>query len=140
MVGRRYGGASTPAATRLFVTLVIACAIVGGQAGCSLIGGRAVSQEETTERNLANQRRVALKFINDYSNPELTALRFTNEGGRPGFGASWRVNAVATVGGMDYKAILATDFWGGDPLPTAPTGATPGPVDVTFADGTSETL
>lgn len=99
-----------------------------------------MSQEETTEMNLANQRRVALKFINDYSNPDLTALRFTREGGRPGFGASWRVNAVATVGGADFEEILATDFWGGDPLPDAPVGAAPAPVDVTYSDGTSEIL
>lgn len=99
-----------------------------------------MSQDEAAEPSLANQRRVALKFINDYSNPDLTALRFTSEGGRPGFGASWRVNAVVTVNGADFEEILATDFWGGDPLPDAPANAAPAPVAVTYFDGTSEIL
>ncbi|NUU05099.1 hypothetical protein [Leifsonia sp. C5G2] len=120
------------------IILAVGIGAVGN--GCSLIGGTTVSQEEAREINLENQRRVALKFINDYSNPELTALRFTNEGGRPGFGASWRVNAVATVNGADFEEILATDFWGGDPLPDTPAGAAAASVCVTYSDGTSEIL
>ena len=136
MLGRRSGRLDTRVAAALLVT----CGLVVGVSGCSLIGGTAVSKDEATEMNLANQRRVAQKFVSDYSNEELTALRFANEGGRPGLGASWRVNAVATIGGTAFEEILATDFWGGDPLPSAAPGAQPGPLHVTYSDGTSEVL
>lgn len=97
-----------------------------------------MSQEETEQANLANQRKVALVFWRDYANPALTAIRFTDEGNKPGFGAPWSANAVVTVGGIDYNEILGAEVWGGDPLPTPAPGSTTGPVTVTYSNGTQE--
>ena len=98
-----------------------------------------MSQEETTRTNLANQRKVASQFLNNYPHPGLTAMRFTREGARPGLGVPWNVNVVVSVAGMDYNEILATnDVWGGDPLPELRPGSTRGPVSVTYSDGTTE--
>ncbi|NUU05103.1 hypothetical protein HNO83_01925 [Leifsonia sp. C5G2] len=98
-----------------------------------------MSQEETTRTNLANQRKVASLFLVDYPHPELTAMRFTREGERPGLGVPWSVNVVVTVAGTDYNEILATnDVWGGDRLPELHPGSTHGPVTVTYSDGTAE--
>jgi hypothetical protein len=110
-----------------------------GLSSCSLIGGNTVNQEMMTQTNLSKQRTVALKFVKDYSNPALKSIRFTREGGVDG-GGSWTSNAVLTVAGRDYNEILGTNFLGGDPLPTIAVGATPGPVTVTYSDGTSEVL
>lgn len=97
-----------------------------------------MSQDETTETNLANQRKVALIFWRDYANPALTNIRFTDEGNKPGFGAPWSANAVVTVGGQGFNEILGAEVWGGDPLPAPAHGSTVGPITVTYSDGTQE--
>lgn len=98
-----------------------------------------MSQEETTRTNLANQRKVAMLFLGDYPHHELTAMRFTREGGRPGLGVPWSVNVVVSVGGKDYNEILSTNnVWGGDQLPELQPGSVHGAVTVTYSNGTTE--
>ncbi|MGO4533877.1 hypothetical protein [Leifsonia sp. 2MCAF36] len=93
--------------------------------------------------NLALQRESALVFRADWPNVE--EIQFPREGKRPGFGASWRVYAVATVGGTEYQVIIGTDngaaFVGGsDVPPEAPTPSPAVPLTVVYSDGTSEVI
>lgn len=133
-------GFGSRALGRLAVALAVLCSVVGGVSGCSIIGGTAVSQEEATRTNLANQRKVAIEFRRDYASPDLTAIRFTQDGDVPALGAGWSVNAVLTIGGQGYKQILWSGAWGGDRLPEPLPGADPGPVVVTYSDDTMEVL
>jgi hypothetical protein len=107
-----------------------------GLSACSLIGGNRVDQLQT---NLANQRKVAVKWVKDYRTPELERIRFTQDGNVSG-GGEWAANAVVTVAGKDYNEILGTFMSGGDPLPTSAPGSTPGSVTVIYSDGSSEVL
>lgn len=99
-----------------------------------------MSQDETTKVNLANQRTAAVMFRREYRNPELKAIRFKREGGRPGLGAPWGVNARITVGEQHYEEILQVDSWAGEPLPPEVLGDALATVVVTYSDGASEVL
>lgn len=89
--------------------------------------------------HVANQRKAALAFLALEDGVE--TIRFTQEGSKPGLGAPWSVNAVITIGGTDYQAILGLDRWSmsSEPLP-ATTPPTPAPVTVIYSDGSSEVL
>ncbi|OJX81719.1 hypothetical protein [Leifsonia sp. 71-9] len=88
--------------------------------------------------NLANQRESALLFLEKQGGVE--QIRFTQEGGKPGLGASWSVNAVVTIGGQEYRAILGIDLISSEPLPSIAPEETPPPVSVIYSDGSSEVL
>ena len=133
-------GSGVRALGRLAAALAIVCGIAGTSSGCSIIESRAVSQEETTKANLANQRKAAVMFRREYRNPELKAIRFKGEGGRPGLGAPWGVNARITVGERHYDEILQVDSWAGEPLPPVVLGEALASVVVTYSDGASEVL
>lgn len=90
------------------------------------------------------QRAAALYFRDEYQ-PNVEKVRFTQEGGRPGLGASWRANAIATVEGNEYYVIisptLGPSFVGGTGMP--PDAPTPAPhlsLTVVYSDGTSEVI
>jgi len=111
-------------------------AILLGLTAC-VFGGNSVNEHKA---NLANQRKAAISFIEDKRGVE--AIRFTREGGPSGFGAPWKVNAVVTIAGEDFQAILGTQSGSGasEPLPTVAPGDEPATVIVTFSDGTSEVI
>jgi len=118
--------------------LLAAAVVVGicvGLSSCALLGGNTVNQQT----NLANQRKVALKLVKDYPNPELERIRFTQEGNVSG-GGQWSANAVVTVSGKKYEEILGTFVSLGDGLPSVPPESTPRPVIVIYSDGNSEVL
>ena len=100
-----------------------------------VFGGDSVSEHKA---NLANQRESALLFLEMQGGVE--QIRFTREGGKPGLGASWSVNAVVTIGGQEYRAILGLDLISSEPLPNIDPQAAPAPVTVVYSDGSSEVL
>ncbi|MGO4595115.1 hypothetical protein AB4Z18_14965 [Leifsonia sp. 2TAF2] len=126
---------------RAFGVLVLSAALLAGSTGCAMRGIGGMSQ--TTEKtNLELQRESALKFRSEWSQVEM--MRFTQEGSRPGFGAPWSVNAVATVAGVEYQVIIGPTSHGGFPTgdvpPDAPVLPTPEPMTVIYSNGTSEVL
>ena len=123
---------------RWTVAMVVACAVSVGVSGCGIGEAVADRQEQVHRDNLAKQREAAVVFIG--FQPDVEVVRFTQEGGRPGLGASWSANAVVTIGGKDYQMIIGPDIIGGDPLPDTPPSYSPSPVTVIFSDGTSEVL
>lgn len=118
--------------------VAVAAGVVSGLSGCSIFRGM-VNQQLTTEENLANQRKVAEQTIRDYPHPALESIRFTSEGHVNG-GGDWNANAVLTVEGKEYYELLGILLSGGDVLPTVPPGSAPGPVTVSYSDGTSEVM
>jgi hypothetical protein len=120
----------------LLVAIVIAVGVCAGLSGCSLFGVNKAKQMQT---DLANQRKVAMKLVEDYPNPELETIEFTDSGGVRGYG-SWAANTVTTVAGTKYYGTLGTFFSIGDGLPPITSGAEPGPVTLVYSDGTSEVL
>jgi hypothetical protein len=90
------------------------------------------------------QRESALYFRDEYQ-PNVEKVRFTMDGDRPGLGAPWSANAIATVDGGDYYVIIGPGsgpaFVGGtgEP-PEAPTPAPHLPLTVVYSDGTSEVI
>lgn len=127
--------------SRLIAVLALCFAVLAGTTACSPRGDRGVSQQQE-KSNLDLQRESALIFREDWPNVE--KIRFKREGGRPGLGASWRVNAVATVEGIDYEVIIGPSVQGsaggGGLPPAAPVPHTPVPLTVTYSDGTSEVI
>lgn len=119
---------------RLAVVLGLAVALLVVLGSCSVIG------YTVKQTNLSNQRTAAVKFLKDYPNPDVETIRFTHEGGNPGWGASWRASAVVTVAGRDYNEILGTHISGGNPLPDIVSETTPGSATVIYSDGSSEVL
>jgi len=90
------------------------------------------------------QRESALVYRQEWQ-PDVEKIRFTQEGDRPGFGASWSVNAIATVRGVEYQVIIGPDigpaFVGGSDIPPeSPTTTPSGPLTVTYSDGTREVI
>lgn len=92
--------------------------------------------------NREPQRESALAFRE--WQPDVEKVLFTRGGDRPGLGASWRVNAVATVSGVEYQVIIGPDigpaFVGIGVPPEAPTTTPSGPLTVTYSDGTREVI
>ena len=121
--------------------VVLSVALVVGLSACSLIGERLMSPDPPA-REL--QREAALHYKDEYQ-PNVEKIRFTREGGRPGLGAAWSDNAIATVDGVDYQVIISPDFGpafvgdNGMP-PDAPTPAPHLSLTVIYSDGTSEVI
>ncbi|MFE4951239.1 hypothetical protein ACFQ9V_14145 [Leifsonia sp. NPDC056665] len=118
-----------------FPIAVIAVALALSLGGCGL-GGNGVDKET----NLVNQRKAAVAFIGDKRGVQ--RITFTREGGRSGFGAPWAVNAVITIGGHEYQAILGVKSGSGvsEPLPIIPVEDVPTSVSVIYSDGSSEVI
>ena len=101
-----------------------------------------MNQQSTTATNLANQKAAALTFLGDYPNPEVESISFTQEGSVGGAGF-WAANAIVTIDGTDYDAILGRDSRASssDPLPTFDPGASARKaVTITYSDATSEVV
>jgi hypothetical protein len=124
--------------------LAVAGAVLVGTTGCGEVGHRILYGTLTPKSNHEYQRESALEFRTVWANVE--RIRFTEEGGKPGLGASWRANAVATIEGRDYEvnigphalAVLHTD-----PPPktqTLPPTASPVALTLTYSDGSSEVV
>ncbi|HEV7185523.1 MAG TPA: hypothetical protein VGN33_13600 [Leifsonia sp.] len=99
----------------------------------------------TPDPPVREQQRASALYFRDEWQPNVEKIRFTQDGSRPGFGASWRVNAVATIEGGDYYVIIGPDtgpaFVGGTGVP--PKAPTPPPhlaLTVIYSDGTSEVI
>ena len=103
--------------------------------GACTFGGEAVSERQT---NLAKQKEVALNFRMNY--PAVEKIRFTDEGGKLGFGAPWSVSAVVTLEGEDYRENLGTHAISGDPIPAVQSQSPPVPLLVIFSDGSTEMI
>lgn len=112
---------------------MIAVALVLTVSGCT-----AERDEVRMEANLANQRKAAIAFLETQGGVE--TIRFVQEGEPPGFGATWRADAVVTVEGNDYRATLSPQLISSEPLPEIPPEATAGPVTVIFSDESSEVI
>lgn len=103
--------------------------------GCSLIGD-ALQRKTTPAENHKYQRITAINFRE--FQPDVESIAFTREGGFLGSG-QWSTNAVVTIDGEDYRAILGPHVVGGEPWPD-PTATRPSPVLVRYSDGTTEEL
>lgn len=122
---------ANPRVGALLVAIVIAVGACVGLGGCSLFG---VDKAKQLQANLANQRKVAVKLVKDYPNPELETIAFT-DGGRVSGSGSWAANAVITVAGTDYFGTLGTLLSIGDALPAIESDAKAGPVTLIYSDG-----
>lgn len=99
----------------------------------------------TPDPPVREQQRAAALYFRDEYQRNVEMVRFTQEGGRPGLGAPWRGNAIATVDGSEYYVIIGPNsgpaFVGGTGMPPdAPTPAPHLPLTVTYSDGTSEVI
>jgi len=130
-------------AARVAGVLILGGAALAGITACVPSGLHGTSQQQE-KSNLDLQRESALTYRNEWQ-PNVEKIRFKRDGDRPGLGASWRVNAVATVDGRDYEVIISPDlgpaFVGGTGKPPeAPTPYTRQPLTVIYSDGTSEVI
>ena len=139
-VGRRAkrGTQARESRTRRVLTLLpvavgIGAALATGLSGCAL-GGSDLGKST----NLANQRKAAIAFLESQGGVE--KIRFVQEGGQPGLGASWRADAVVTVEGNDYRATLSPQLISSEPLPDIDPGAMRASVTVIFSDDSSEVI
>jgi hypothetical protein len=124
--------------SRVISALALSVVLLAGLTGCWMSGDRGMNQQATKQSNQALQRESALAFRTDWPNVE--TIRFTNDGGTPGLG-SWRVNAVATVGGVEYQLIIGPSvriYLTGDVPPESAAPSTPAPLTLIYSDGTSE--
>ena len=99
----------------------------------------------TPDPPVRDQQRASALYFRDQYQPNVEKVRFTQDGSRPGLGAPWGANAVATVDGVDYQVIIGPEigpgFVGGSGVPpTAPTPAPRLPLTVVYSDGTSEVI
>ena len=98
-----------------------------------------MTDQPTTATNLANQRKAALEFVGP--RPEITKVVFSEEGSVGGSGL-WAANAVLTVDGEEYQAILGLGIgatsW--EPWQSPPPGTKPSTVTLVYSDGTTEVL
>lgn len=90
------------------------------------------------------QRDSALYFRDEYQ-ANVEKVRFTQDGSRPGLGAPWCVNAVATIEGSDYYVIIGPNsgpsFVGGTGVPPEALSPAPHlPLTVIYSDETSEVI
>ena len=126
---------------RVVLALVVAGVLVGGLSACSVIGARLM----TPDPPVKDQQRASALYFRDEYQPNVEKIRFTQDGNRPGLGASWSVNAIATIEGHDYYVIISPTlgpaFVGGtgEP-PEAPTPAPHLTLTVIYSDGTSEVI
>ena len=99
----------------------------------------------TPDPPVKEMQREAALYYRDAIQPDVEKLRFIEDGGRPGLGASWGVNAMATVRGVDYQVVITPESYvafvgdNGEP-PEAPTPAPQLPLTVIYSDGTSEVI
>lgn len=126
---------------RSMSAVMVAIALVVGLTACSLIGDRLM----TPDPPVREQQRAAALYYRDEYQPNLEKVRFTREGGRPGLGAAWSVNAIVTVDGSDYQVIIGPNsgpsFVGDEGMP--PEAPTPAPhlhLTIIYSDGTSEVI
>lgn len=121
------------------VTVCITCGL--SLTACSSIKDRLM----TPDPPVHEQQRLSALYFRDVFQPNVEKIRFTRDGDRPGLGASWCVNAIATIENHDYYIIigpsLGPSFVGGtgEP-PDAPTPAPHQPLTLTYSDGTTETI
>lgn len=126
--------------------LAVTGALLAGTTACAEMGDRILygNSTERPKSNLEYQRESALRFRTVWANVE--RIRYKEEGGKPGLGATWRANAVATVGGKDYEVIIGPNSLGfpfGDSPPkmsTLPPSTPPMVLKVTYSDGSSEVI
>ena len=126
---------------RVLSAVAVGVVLVAGLTACSIFRDRLMTPDPPV-REL--QRESALVYRDKWQ-PDVEAIRFTRDGGRPGIGATWCVNAVATVKGEDYQVIIGPDsgpgFVGDNGAPPeAPTPSPHLPLTVTYSDGTSEVI
>ncbi|WP_349862486.1 hypothetical protein [Leifsonia sp. WHRI 6310E] len=98
-----------------------------------------MSDQKAAHVDLANQRKAAVFFMEMQGGIE--RIRFTHDGGTPGLGASWRANALVTVDGQEYHAILGFNLGSvafDGAMPIIPPDEPPAPVSVVYGDGSSE--
>jgi hypothetical protein len=120
---------------------LLGAALIVSLSACSLIGNRLMTPDSPVKEL---QRESALYYRDRYQS-NVEKIRFTRDGSRPGLGASWCVNAVATVQGVDYQVIIGPatgpGFVGDNGAPSeAPTPAARLPLTVIYSDGTSEVI
>ena len=135
------GGGGVRRVRRLVWAGLLAGVVVVGLVACSLIGDRLMTPDPPVKEQ---QRASALYFRDEYQ-PNVEKVRFTQDGNRPGVGAPWRVNAIATIEGRDYYVIIGPNsspsFVGGTGTP--PQAPTPAPhltLTVIYSDGTTEVI
>ncbi|MGH1526910.1 hypothetical protein ACRAWC_24410 [Leifsonia sp. L25] len=127
---------------RIATALLLSACLIAGLTACSLIGDRLMTPDPPVKEL---QRESAIVFRDKFQ-PNVEKIRFTRDGGRPGLGASWSVNAIATVGGSDYYVIIGPDgrsvsYVGGTGMPPdAPTPFARVALTVIYSDGTSELI
>ncbi|MFI5061083.1 MAG: hypothetical protein ACHP7F_06530 [Actinomycetales bacterium] len=99
----------------------------------------------TPDPPVREQQRAAALYYRDEWQPNAEKVQFTQDGDRPGLGAAWRANTIATVAGGEYYVIIGPDsgpaFVGGTGVP--PEASTPPPhlpLTVVYSDGTSEVI
>jgi hypothetical protein len=126
---------------RVLGAALLGVALIVGLTACSPIRNRLMTPDPPVKEL---QRASALYFRDEYQ-PNVEKVRFTMDGDRPGLGAAWSANAIATVEGSDYYVIIGPDsgpsFVGGTGRP--PKASTPAPhlpLTVVFSDGTSEVI
>jgi hypothetical protein len=120
---------------------LLGAVLVVGLTACSPIRNRLTTPDPPVKEQ---QRASALYFRDEYQ-PNVEKVQFTRDGGRPGFGVPWCVNAIATVAGSDYYVIIGPDSgvsWvGGTGVPPeAPSPSPPIPLTLIYSDGTSEVI
>ncbi|MDR6971405.1 hypothetical protein [Leifsonia shinshuensis] len=122
--------------------IVLSAVLVTLSTACAMWGNGGMDHQTAQTSNLKLQRESALRFRSEWPNVE--AIRFTREGDYAGFGASWRVNAIATVEGTAYQVIISPDlsaaFITGAMPQASPIGSTPAPLTLIYSDGTSEVV
>ncbi|WP_157498299.1 hypothetical protein [Leifsonia sp. Leaf336] len=126
---------------RTLTTALLGAVLIVSLSACSSIGSRLMKPDPPVKEL---QRDSALYFRDEWQ-PNVEKVRFTRDGSRPGLGATWCVNAVATIEGSDYYVIIGPNsgpgFVGGTGVPPeAPTPAPHLPLTVIYSDGTSEVI
>ncbi|QNE36472.1 hypothetical protein [Leifsonia shinshuensis] len=99
----------------------------------------------TPDPPVKEQQRASALYFRDEYQPNVEKVRFTQDGDRPGLGAAWSVNAIATIAGSDYYVIIGpgrgVGWVGGTGIPPeAPTPSPHIPLTVIYSDGMSEVI
>jgi hypothetical protein len=120
---------------------LLGAVLVVGLTACSPIRNRLT----TPDPPVKEQQRASALYFRDENQPNVEKVQFTQDGDRPGLGASLRANAIATVEGSDYFVIispsLGPSFVGGTGMPPEPPTPAPHlPLTVVYSDGTSEVI